>query len=76
MKRIAAWLLSLTLLASAAVGLIPVAAEGADASENSVADLVWDKTVGTPAVTKTETGAVMSGLANSWILQGRTSSPP
>ena len=70
MKQIAAWLLSLALLATAAVGLIPVAAEGADASENPAADLVWDKIVGTPAVTKTETGAVMSGLANSWDSAG------
>ena len=71
MKRVIALLLSCMLLASASVGIIPVSAADASGSPENFADgLVWNKSVGTPSVTKTDTGAVMKGLANSWDSAG------
>ena len=70
MKRAVACMLSLILLASACLGLIPVAAETDDTSANFADGLVWNKSVGSPSVTKTDTGAVMTGLANSWDSAG------
>ena len=71
MKRVIALLLSCMLLASACVGIIPVSAADASGSPENFADgLVWNKSVGTPSVTKTDTGAVMKGLANSWDSAG------
>ena len=71
MKRAVALLLSCMLLASACVGLIPVsAADTSNPPENFAAGLAWTKAVGSPSVTKTDTGAVMKGLVNSWDSAG------
>ena len=72
MKRILSLILTAVMLLSVGMPLIPtVIAEGAaeETSEppvNFAASLVWSKTVGTPSFTKTDTGAVMKNLANSW----------
>ena len=82
MKRILSLILTAVMLLSVGMPLIPtVIAEGAaeETSEppvNFAASLVWSKTVGTPSFTKTDTGAVMKNLANSWDSVAWTSSPP
>ena len=50
------------------LSLLPAAAEenATDTPVNYAEGLAWNKQVGTPAVSVTDTGAVMSGLANSW----------
>ena len=72
MKRILSILLATLMILSAGSALIPAAAaeetpeETPEAPKNFAASLVWSKTVGSPSVTKTDTGAVMKNLANSW----------
>ena len=71
MRRIGAFLIAIVMMASAFVWLIPVSAEGENANNgNFAAGLVWNKTTGTPTVTQTETGAVMTNLVNSWDSAG------
>ena len=50
------------------LSLLPAAAEenATDTPVNYAEGIAWNKQVGTPAVSVTDTGAVMSGLANSW----------
>ena len=67
MKRTVAILISFVLLVSTCAGLITVyAEEAAETPVNYAEGLVWNKTVGSPTVRKTDTGAVMTGLAYSW----------
>ena len=70
MKRIGAFLIAFILVASAFVGLIPVSAEENTEPVNFAAELAWNKVVGTPTVAKTDTGAIMKNLANSWDSAG------
>ena len=68
MKRILSLILATVMILSVGLPLIPaVAAEATpEPSVNFAASLVWNKSVGSASVAKTETGAVMKNLANSW----------
>lgn len=67
MKRGLSLFLSVILMLSTGLALIPVVAEeDPEPPKNYAADLVWNKTVGGPSATLTDTGAVMAGLRNSW----------
>ena len=69
-KRVGAFLLAVVLMLLSFAGLVPVYAEDSGVPENFAADLVWDKSIGTPTVTQTDTGVVMKKLANSWDSAG------
>ena len=68
MKRFFSLILAAIMLLLVGLPLIPTvsAEETPETPVNFAASLIWNKSVGSPSVTKTETGAVMKNLANSW----------
>ena len=68
MKRYLSLILAAIMLLSVGLPLIPTvsAEETPDAPVNFAASLIWNKTVGSAALQKTDTGAAMTNLANSW----------
>ncbi len=71
-KRLLSLLLAFLLMLSTLSVLLglPVTAEGeggaAEPPTNFAAGLAWDKKIGGPTVTPTDTGALMSDLTNAW----------
>jgi len=71
-KKLLSLLLACFMVLSTLSGLLvfPVAAEddsgSTEAPINFAAGLPWDKKIGGPTVTPTDTGAVMSNLSNAW----------
>ena len=67
--RAVALLLTLTLLLTTVITVLPVTVNAVGATAESVnyaEGEAWSKWVGTPTVTLTENGAVMTNLHNSW----------
>lgn len=68
MKRLFSLILAAIMLLSVGLPLIPTvsAEETPEPPVNFAASLVWNKTVGSAALEKTDTGAIMKNLSNSW----------
>ncbi len=70
MKRLFAWIMCMAILLSAWVVVTPAEEPLGTAEVNYVQGIEWNKKVGSPTVTVTEGGAVMTGVANSWDSAG------
>ena len=77
MKKLLSLLLSAVMLLSVLAVVIPVAAaepqataEAQEEKINYAEGLKWNKSVGGPAVSMTEEGAIMKGIKNSWDSAG------
>ena len=71
--RALAWLLTAILLTTTVTAAIPVtlsAAVSDPASVNYAEGQTWDDRVGSPTVTATERGVIMTNIRNSWDSAG------